>query len=152
MNKSLCTILLTGLAICLAPVAPSYAEPQSDASAASALSAMPLASVVIGGSVVAGSVVALPVALAVSGATLVVRSVELSGRGMVCVLERASDGAQVSLEIAGSAVGVSVLAVGTSVTVSVIGAGAVLSAAGQVIAFVPNTLGRALLHNERLTY
>jgi len=28
----------------------------------------------------------------------------------------------------------------------------VLSIAGAAIAFVPNELGRALLHNERLTY
>ncbi len=36
-------------------------------------------------------------------------------------------------------------------TVSTIGAGIILSAAGEAIAFVPNALGRALLHNERLT-
>jgi hypothetical protein len=27
-----------------------------------------------------------------------------------------------------------------------------LSAAGEVLAFIPNELGRALLHNERITY
>jgi hypothetical protein len=27
----------------------------------------------------------------------------------------------------------------------------VLSAAGQALAFIPNELGRALLHNERIT-
>ena len=31
-------------------------------------------------------------------------------------------------------------------------AGWVLSAAGQAIAFIPSEIGRALLHNERLTY
>ena len=68
------------------------------------------------------------------------------------MLERLSDGAQVSLEIgAASATGVS-LASGAVVTVSVIGTGVVLSAMGEVIAFVPNALGTALLHNERLTY
>jgi hypothetical protein len=40
---------------------------------------------------------------------------------------------------------------GTAVVVSVVGAGVVLSAAGEAIAFIPNALGRALLHNERLT-
>jgi len=40
---------------------------------------------------------------------------------------------------------------GTSVVVSVIGTGIVLSAAGEVLAFVPNAIGRALLHNERLS-
>jgi len=46
--------------------------------------------------------------------------------------------------------GVSMVA-GTVVVVSVVGAGVVLSAAGEAIAFIPNALGRALLHNERLT-
>ena len=32
----------------------------------------------------------------------------------------------------------------------VIGTGVVLSVAGEAIAFVPNAIGRALLHNERL--
>ena len=40
--------------------------------------------------------------------------------------------------------------VGTVVTCSVIGTGVVLSVAGEAIAFVPNALGKALLHNERL--
>lgn len=42
-------------------------------------------------------------------------------------------------------------AVGTSVLVTVIGAGVVLSAAGEVLAYVPNAIGRALLYNERLS-
>ena len=41
-------------------------------------------------------------------------------------------------------------AVGSMVTCSVIGTGVVLSVAGEAIAFVPNAIGRALLHNERL--
>ena len=34
--------------------------------------------------------------------------------------------------------------------VTVVSTGVVLSAAGEVLAYVPNALGRALLHNERL--
>jgi hypothetical protein len=64
--------------------------------------------------------------------------------------QRASDGAQVSVEVAGRGVGASVHAVGTVVTCSVIGTGVILSVAGEALAFVPNALGRALLHNERL--
>jgi hypothetical protein len=37
------------------------------------------------------------------------------------------------------------------VTVSVISAGVLLSAGGEVIAFIPNELGRALLHHERVS-
>jgi hypothetical protein len=50
---------------------------------------------------------------------------------------------------AGSALSVGV---GTALTVGVIGTGVLLSAAGTVIAFIPNELGRALLHNERVTH
>ena len=39
---------------------------------------------------------------------------------------------------------------GAVLTCSVIGTGVVLSAAGEVLAFIPNALGRALLYNERV--
>jgi hypothetical protein len=128
------------------------AKAQSEASALSALSALPVASVVGGASAVAGSVVAVPLALSTAGAVLIVSAVESTARGTVYVLERASDGASASIEVVGRGLGgVSVVA-GTSVVVSMTGAGVVLSAAGEAIAFIPNALGRALLHNERLTY
>ena len=110
---------------------------------ASALSALPLASVVVGASAVA----AVPLALAASGAVLVVKSVETSARGTVWVLERASDGARASVEVSGRAV----LGVGTVVVVSAVGAGLLLSVAGEAIALIPNALGTALLHDEHLT-
>ncbi|WP_127804872.1 hypothetical protein [Hydrogenophaga sp. NH-16] len=133
------------------------ARAQSEASLV--LSALPVASVVGAGAAVAGSAVAgaaavsaVPAALAVSGAVLVVKAVEVSARGTVIVLERASDGARASVELSGRAASGVVAGVGTAVAVSVIGAGVVLSAAGEVLCFIPNELGRALLHNERLTY
>ena len=130
---------------------------QSEASLV--LSALPVASVVGTGSAVAGSaaagavaVSALPVALTVGGAVLVVKTVELSARGTVIVLERASDGARASVELSGRAASGASVLVGQSAVVTVIGAGVLLSAAGEVLCFIPNELGRALLHNERLTY
>jgi hypothetical protein len=48
--------------------------------------------------------------------------------------------------------GAASVGVGTVVAVSVVGAGVLLSVAGEVIAFVPSALGRALMHNEQLTY
>jgi hypothetical protein len=133
------------------------ARAQSEASLV--LSALPVASVVGTGSAVAGSAVAgavavsaVPAALAVSGAVLVVKTVEVSARGTVIVLERASDGARASVELTGRAASGVVAGVGTAVAVSVIGTGVVLSAAGEVLCFIPNELGRALLHNERLTH
>jgi hypothetical protein len=121
------------------------------ASEASALSALPVASVIIVGGAASAATVALPVALSTSGAVLVIKSVEVSARGTLCVLERASDGVQVSVEIAARGVERTALVVGKTVQVAVIGAGAVLSIAGEAIAFVPNEIGRALLHNERIT-
>lgn len=147
LAASLCAALVVGAA---------PARAQSEASLV--LSALPVASVVgtagaVAGSAVAGAaaVSALPVALAVSGAVLVVKTVEVSARGTVIVLERASDGARASVALSGQAAAGASVGVGTVVAVSVIGAGVVLSAAGEVLCFIPNELGRALLHNERIT-
>ena len=104
----------------------------------------------VAGYAAAGAVATVPAALSVGGAVLTVKAVEGSAVGTVYLLERASDGAQVSVEVAGRGVGASAYAVGTVVTCSVIGTGVVLSVAGEAIAFVPNAIGRALLHNERL--
>lgn len=127
------------------------AQAQSEASAA--LSLLPVASVVGTASVAgatASAVVAVPVALSVGGAALTVVAVEASAEGTVYLLARASDGARASIHLVGAAAQGSAIAVGTVVTVGVIGSGVVLSAAGEMIAFIPNTIGRALLHNERL--
>lgn len=144
------TLLAAGLALTLAA---GPARAQSEASLV--LSALPVASVVgVAGSAAAGAVAvsALPVALTVSGAVLVVKSVEVSARGTVFVLERASDGARASVELTGRAASGVATSVGTAVAVSVIGTGVLLSAAGEVLCFIPNEIGRALLHNERITY
>jgi len=118
------------------------ARAQSDLSVG--LSMLPVASVVGAAPAVLGA--------AGAGAVFTVKAVALSAHGTVYVLERASDGAHVSVEVAGRAAGAASHHAGTLVAVSVIGAGVVLSAAGEAIAFLPNALGRALLHNERLTY
>jgi hypothetical protein len=133
----------------------SHAQASDAASAVSALSALPTASVVVvsyGASIAASAVVTVPVALSATGAVLVVKSVEASAKGAVYVLERASDGARVTLELSSRAGRRISIGVGDSMTVSVVAAGAMISFAGEVIAFVPNELGRALLHNERVTF
>lgn len=152
MKKSFVTVLMAACAALAGVAAPLHAHAQSEASAA--LSMLPLASIV-GVASVAGSAasaaVALPAALSVGGSALTVVAVEASVDGTVYLLERASDGARASIKVLGRAAhGVSVVA-GTVVTVSVIGTGVVLSAAGEVLAFVPNAVGRALLYNERLS-
>ena len=150
MNAMKSMVCAAALAVALA-AAPARA--QSEASLA--LSALPVASVVAGASMGAAAVSVVPVALSVAGATLVVKAVEVTARGTVYLLERASDGAQASVEVVGRAasglIAGAVIGVGTVVTVSVIGTGVLLSAAAEVLAFIPNELGRALLHNERVT-
>jgi hypothetical protein len=116
-------------------------NPSADLSAASVLSvAVPVAVSLAG-----------PVLL-LSGATvLTVAAVQASAEGTAWVLERASDGARVSVRWARDGVAVSVVAIGTSVVVTAVAAGWLLSAAGEVIAFIPNEIGASLTHNERIT-
>jgi hypothetical protein len=146
--KSIATI--TMLASFIAP----HTLVRAHGSEASALSiAIPVvvvASAGAGASAVAAGVVALPAAVSVAGATLVVKSVEASANGVVCVLERASDGARVSLEFAGRSAATLGLSVGTTVSVVMTASGAIITSAGEAIAFIPNAIGRALTHNERM--
>ena len=132
------------------------ARAQSEASAD--LSLLPVASVVgaasaggLSAGAASAAVVVVPAALSVGGAVLVVQAVASTARGTVYVLERLSDGARCSVEVVGTAASGIGASVGTAVAVSAIGTGVLLSAAGEVLAFVPNALGRALLHNERLS-
>lgn len=101
---------------------------------------------------------ALPVALSLaapalllsSTAHLLVVAVESSAEGTVWVLERASDGARASLRFGKQALGASALAVGSSITVLSTASGILLTRSGQVLALVPNEVGRALMHHEAL--
>ena len=127
------------------------AQAQSEVSVG--LSMLPVASVVGAASVAgaaASTVVAIPVALAVSGAVLTVKVVQVSARGTVYVLERASDGATASVQLAGAAASGVGLSVGATVVTTVIASGVVLSAAGEALCFIPNAVGRALLYDEKL--
>ena len=112
------------------------AHAHAQASEASALSALPI-----------GVLSAMPVVIVASGASLTVRAVEASADGTTWVLERAADGVRASVKLAGNAS----VAVGTSVIVTAVASGNVLSVAGKAIAFIPNEIGAALLHNERVT-
>ena len=152
MKKSFIAVCLSASLALAGLSVPLQASAQSEASAA--LSLMPVASVV-GSAAVAGAasgaLVAVPAALSVGGAMLTVVAVQASAEGTVYVLERVSDGARASIRVSGHAArGVSTVA-GAAVLVSVVATGVVLSAAGEVLAFIPNETGRALLHNERLS-
>lgn len=116
------------------------ARAHSEASEASALSALPIA-----------VSIAAPAMILSAGAMLTVVAVEASAEGTVWVLERASDGVRVSVRFTGKVLAGAALSAGTAVAVTAIGSGYVLSAAGQAIAFVPNAIGASLLHNEQIT-
>ena len=115
------------------------ARAQRTLSEASALSALPVA-----------ISVAAPASLLVAGGALSVVSVSALADGTLIVLERAADGARASMVLASGVAGGLSLAAGTAVVVTAMASGWLLSTAGQVIAFIPNELGRALLHNERV--
>lgn len=125
------------------------------ASAVSAASVVPMAIVLSAGiaggsSVQSASAVALsvPAALSIAGAELVVETVGSTAKGVAYGLRRVSDGAKVSIEVLGKATGEVLLATGSVVMVVAITGGIVLSAAGHAIAFIPNTIGKSLLHNR----
>jgi hypothetical protein len=133
-------IAAAACAALLAGTAAAPARAHGGLSEASALSMLPLA-----------VSVAAPALVLSAGAGLTIVAVHASGEATVWVLERASDGARASVTVSGAALGGASLLVGTAVAVTALSAGWVLSAAGQVIAFVPNEIGKALLHNERIT-
>ncbi|MDR1994773.1 hypothetical protein [Azonexus sp.] len=153
MNKR-CAMLALAAGLFFSAVA------QAQSNTSENVSMLPLASVVVTASAVAdasgknspSAAVSGGIALlSVGGAALVVKGVQASAQGTVYVLERVSDGARVSVEIVGKGVGGVSMAVGTVISVSVVTAGVVLSAAGTAIAFIPNEIGKKLLHNEKLT-
>jgi hypothetical protein len=116
------------------------ARAHPNASDASALSALPVA-----------VSVAAPAMFLSAGAMLTVVAVEASADGTVWVHERASDGARASVQLSAAAAGGASVAAGTALTVTAFSAGWVLSQAGRAIAYLPNQIGTALLHNERIT-
>ncbi|MGM9482488.1 hypothetical protein ACS5PN_14955 [Roseateles sp. NT4] len=135
--------------LCMALSLPAHAGSPSEASAVLSIAPVVLSVGAVSATGVALS--ALPVGILSAGVTLVVVSVEVVGGATVWVLERASDGARISIRAAGKLAEGVVVSTGAAVTVSVIGAGTVLSVAGDVIAFIPNEIGKALLYNEQVS-
>lgn len=134
------TIRFTLVAAALSAALMTNAHAHSEVSEASALSMLPVAVSVAAPSMILGA-----------GAVLTVVSVQASAVGTVWVLERASDGARATLHFSGHVAQGAALSIGGVVMVTALTSGYVLSAAGNAIAFIPNEIGRALLHNERIT-
>jgi hypothetical protein len=85
-----------------------------------------------------------------AGGAMVVASIEVVGDASVVVLKGAADGVSASVRLSGEAAHQASLVAGASVEVVAISTGYILVTAGRVLAFVPNELGRALLHSSRV--
>lgn len=133
------TFSQTAIALLLA-ASLGQASAHSDAADLSILSGLP---VVIS--------VAAPLMVLSAGATLTVVAVQALATGTEWVLERASDGARASMKLSTQAAAGTSMVAGTAVLVTAVSTGWVLSSASRVIAFVPNEIGAALLHNEKVT-
>jgi hypothetical protein len=94
--------------------------------------------------------VSAPVMLVAGASAMTVVAISVVAEGTVWVLQRASDGARIVVTWSTLSVGMASVAVGTVITVTAVSAGWVLSTAGEVLALIPNTLGKALLHHERV--
>ena len=129
-------VISTSIAIALMAGSHGAQAQRVNASDASALSLLPVA-----------VLVAAPTMILSGGVMLTVVAVEALAKGSVWIVERVSDGTRASLQLASGASAV----VGTGVLVTAMSAGWLLSATGQVIAFVPNEIGASLLYNERVT-
>lgn len=95
--------------------------------------------------------VAAPAGLFAGGATLRLVAVGAVADGAVWVLERASDGQRASVRVAEATAPGAPVPMATTVTVAALSTGWILSAGGRALCFIPNVVGRALLHQERVT-
>jgi len=102
------------------------------------------ASANLSGVVVIGSVLSVAV-----GGSLVVASVETLGDGLEVVVKNLADGSRATLRLSGKVAGGLSVAVGTAVEVVASSTGHVLVLSGKAIAFIPNEVGKALLHHAR---
>jgi hypothetical protein len=142
-----------GIAMATAMTLPLGAQAARNSEVSHTASMIPLASVLIAGSVihdVAKSSDKASTDLAAGSAALVVKSVQATAQGSTYVLERVTDGVRFTVNVSGTVANAASTAVGTAVTVSVVGAGVLLSAAGEVLAFIPNAIGQSLMHHERV--
>jgi hypothetical protein len=89
-------------------------------------------------------------AVAASG-TVVVESVEVAGEASVIVLAGASGAARATVRLSGQAARAASLVAGASVNAMATSTGTLLVAGGKVLAFIPNEIGKALIHHSRVS-
>jgi hypothetical protein len=97
-----------------------------------------------------GSAVVLagPLSVLAGAGSIVVASVETVADGVVLVLKNSATGSQAVVKLgAQGAKGLS-LAAGSVVEVTVMSTGYLLGQSGKAIAFIPNEIGKSLLHHS----
>ena len=100
-------------------------------------------------SAASGLVIVGAASIAAGSGTMVVTSLEVLGDAVNVALKDASQAGEASIRISSEVAGTASLAVGSVVIVTTEAVGYALSAAGKLIAFIPNELGRSLLHHAR---
>jgi hypothetical protein len=115
------------------------AQAKGDASAPSRLSGDASAMVV------AGSLLSVAAA-----GSVVVIGVQASAEGVELVLQGASEAGAATVRLSGQAARGLSIATGTVLDVVATSTGHVLVLSGKALAFIPNALGEALLHHERV--
>jgi hypothetical protein len=90
------------------------------------------------------------ISVAAMSGVLVIDSISRAADGSVIVLKDASGAVKVSLRVSGDAVGKASLAVGGAVSLVAISTGHLLVASGKAIAFIPNEIGKTLIHHTRV--
>jgi hypothetical protein len=97
------------------------------------------------GVLVAGS------AMLVSGTGMyVVHSVQQVGEVSVLVLKSSAEGVSTTIELSGKGIKELALVSGAIIQTSATATGHVLMFSGQIIAFIPNQIGMALIHHEKV--
>ncbi len=130
------TVLICGAVAC----EPAGADPSEASSEAS----------LAGSDALAGSGALVSGAALVAGSAVVV-AVHALGTGTELVLQQATQAGTSSLHVAGDISADLGVAAGTVVGVVAASTGYALLASGHLIAFVPNEVGRALVHTSRVT-
>jgi hypothetical protein len=100
-------------------------------------------SLVLSGVVVAGSMAPVLVA-----GSVVVVSVALMGDALEVVVEGSANASKTTLRLSGAAIKGTSLVAGQSLNVVATSTGHLLVASGQVLAFIPNEIGKSLLHHS----
>ena len=99
-------------------------------------------------STASGMVVSGSVGVLVASGELVVVSVAQTARGVSVVVRHVADASGEVATVLLDGVAAASLAVGTVLSASATGVGYLLVAAGKAVAFIPNEIGMALLHQS----